>query len=427
MNRPRDGEPDSATPPGDAGILMTDLEDRLRAELDSFAKQADPALIRPLRQPAAGRRSRLHGWLAPAATVAAVLAVIMGAAFAGRVVGHGRGAGPTEGIPGAPRYYSGPVSGLPRFYLVLESGDPFKAIVHSSLTGAPLATTQISGMSGTPIVTGAANGRTFLIEQGHLFYLLRVGPDGRSAQAHRLPVQAGSLDLDSAALSPDGRSVAIAEQSAQYRQVEVRSLDTGATRTWRTRAPGAPWNVSWSADGRQVGFLWEENSHSQPASQRDGYRLLDVSGPGDDLLAATAVASVPLNPGGDIPPAFVTSDGRGFITSTTQIASGADHRVTVISKIIKVSARTGRVQQVLFAASRSGVLNPYGNAGDTSSQGCAVLSLDSAGQHPLVQCFLLGRFNFGTPVRGRLKSLAGLPNTFCIRECRGPRSANAAW
>lgn len=409
---------------------MTDLEDRLRAELNGFARQADPALIRPLRQPAARRRSRMPGWLAPAATVAAVLAVIMGGTFAGRAVGHGRADGTTGAIPRAPRYYFGSVSGLPRFYLVLESGDPFRAVVHSSLTGAPLATTRVPGMSGTPIVTGAADGRTFLIEQGRLFYRLRVGPGGRGgrgARADRLQVQVGSLTVDSAALSPDGRSVAIAEQSAQHQLVEVRSLDTGATRTWRTRAPGAAWNVSWSADGRQVGFLWEANLHSPPPSQRDGYRLLDVSGPGDDLLAATAVVSVPPNPGGDIPPAFVTSDGRGFITSTTQIASGVDHRVTVISKIIKVSARTGRVQQVLFAASRSGVLNRYGNAGDKAAQGCAVLSLDSAGQHPLVRCFLTGRFNFGTLARSRLKPLAGLANTFCVRECRGPRSANAAW
>jgi hypothetical protein len=300
-------------------------------------------------------------------------------------------------------------------------------VVLSSATGAALVTTPVPQVSGTPIVTGAADGRTFLIVQGSLFYRLRVGTGGRSAHLDRLPVQVGALTVDSAALSPDGTSVAVAEQSPQYRQVEIRSLATGVTRTWRTRAAGAPWQVSWSADGRQVGFLWETGLHSPPVPQRDGYRLLDVAGRGDDLLAARAVVPVSPNPGGDIPAAFVTADGQGFITSSTQIVPGGNHHVTAITKIIKVSARTGRVQQALYAASRSGVLGRYGNTGDAADQGCTVLSVDPAGQHPLVRCFLLGRFDFGTLTSGRFKPLPEMPNTYCRRTCRGPMSATAAW
>jgi hypothetical protein len=116
----------------------------------------------------------------------------------------------------------------------------------------------------------------------------------------------------------------------------------------------------------------------------------------------------------------VTPDGRAFITSSTRIVPGRDHHVTVTAKIIKLSARTGRVQQVLYAASARGVPQTYDNAGPLNEQGCTVLSLDPTGQHPLVQCFLLGRFNFGTLASGQLKPLSGIPNIYCARECRGP-------
>jgi len=101
--------------------------------------------------------------------------------------------------------------------------------------------------------------------------------------------------------------------------------------------------------------------------------------------------------------------------------------VTVLTKIIKLSARTGRVQGVLYAASARGVPQEYGNAGTIDEQGCAVLSLDPTGQHPLVRCFLLGRFSFGALVSGHLKPLPGVPNSYCVRACRGPMWGTAAW
>jgi hypothetical protein len=282
------------------------------------------------------------------------------------------------------------------------------------------------------MVTGTTDGRTFLITQGGItqggvFYRLRVGPDGRTARLGRLPIDVGRLTVDSAALSPDGKRVAIAEQAHTYAQLQVRSLATGTTRTWRTRAPGAPWNVSWSASGRQVGFLWEANLHSPPPSQRTGYRLLTMADPGDDLLAARDVVPVSANPGGDIPPAFVTADGRAFITGSTQDVPGGDHHVTVFTKIIKLSVRTGRVQRMLYAASRSGVPDKYGSTGDAWESGCTVLSLDATGQHPLVRCFLLGRYGFGMLSGGRLKPLPGTSNIYCVRECRGSMWNAAAW
>jgi hypothetical protein len=412
---------------------MTEVEDRLRAELAAFAHRADPALIRPLREPAVRARLRVPGWLAPAAAAAAVATVVMGVAFAaGRLAGHGPATGPAAGVP--------------RYYLTVDqpgSGHVARAVVHGSATGAALASARIPLLgSESPSVTGAADGRTFIIVDntgqapGHgygvRFYRLRAAPDGRTVRLDRLPITVWPLAVDDVALSPDGGRLAIAEQSCrgnrcQYSQIQVRSLATGATRTWRARASGAPWHLSWAAGGHQVGFLWESGLHSPPPGQRDGYRLLSVTGPGGDLLPTGAAVAVPPNPGGDILPAFATPDGRAFITSSTRIVPGRDHHVTVTAKIIKLSARTGRVQRVLYAASARGVPQTYGNAGTLDEQGCRVLSLDPTGQHPLVQCFLLGRFSFGTLASGRLKPLPGIPNIYCVRECRGPMWATAAW
>src|SRR5215475_3146082 len=407
---------------------MTDLEDRLRTELAAFAQRADPALIRPLREPAVRARSRVPGWLAPAAAAAAVAAVVLGVAFAGRL------AGPGPAI--------GPVAGVPRYYLTLDrpwSGHVARAVVHGSATGAVLATARIPLQGGeSPSVTGAADGRTFIIVDntyeapGHgygvRFYRLRVGPDGRAVRLDPLRIKVWPSAVNDVALSPDGSRLAIAEQSCcQHSQIQVRSLATGATKTWRTRASGAPWHLSWAAGGHQVGFLWESGLHSPPRPQRSGYRLLNVAGPGGDLLPAGAAMPVTRNPGGDIPPAFVTPDGQAFITSSTHTAPDRGHHVTVITKIIKMSARTGREQRVLYTASARGVLQTYGNAGTRDEQGCTVLSLDPTNQHPLIQYFLLGRFSFGMLASGHLKPLPGIPNIYCVRECRGPRWGTASW
>src|SRR5262245_886126 len=126
---------------------MTDLEDRLRTELATFAQRADPALIRPLREPAVRARPRVPGWLAPAAAAAAVAAVVLGVAFADRLAGHGPAIGP--------------VAGVPRYYLTLDrpwSGHVARAVVHGSGTGAAVATGRIPLLGGeSPSVTGAAD------------------------------------------------------------------------------------------------------------------------------------------------------------------------------------------------------------------------------------------------------------------------------
>jgi hypothetical protein len=417
---------------------MTDLEDRLRAELDAFARRASPDVIRPLRLPggrAPQRRPwRAPRWLAAAAAAAAVAAVIAGVTLAVRPPGYN-----------PPPVGPGPIAGVPPYYLTL--GQPSKglvatAVLRSSATGAVLARARVPLQGGEqPSVTGSADGRTYIVLDntmqgaGHgygvRFYRLQAGPQGRSLRVDRLPISTYPLAVDGASISPDGRTLAIAEQSCrgercQYNQVQVRTLATGATRTWRTRHEGAPWNLSW-AGSRTIAFLWEGALKTHSPRLRTGYRLLDVTGPGGDLLAAGPVVQLRPNPGHDIPAAFVTPDGRAFVTSSSRVIHGRDHHVTVTAKIIMVSARTGKVRRVLYTESGSGVPRALGRTGSLDEQRCVVLALDRTGQHPLIQCFVMGRFSFGTVAGGHLAPMAGLPNTDCVRECRGPLWGDATW
>jgi hypothetical protein len=39
----------------------------------------------------------------------------------------------------------------------------------------------------------------------------------------------------------------------------------------------------------------------------------------------------------------------------------------------------------------------------------------------------MGRFSFGTLAGGRFAPMAGLPNSYCVRACRGPMWGDATW
>lgn len=318
---------------------MTEIEDRLRAELTAFAQRADSARIRPLRQPAIRARSRMPAWLAPAVAATAVAALVTGVVYTHQLAGHRQ---PAAGVGTAVSPLSsstGTIAGLPSYYLTLDkswSGPPLaRIVVHSSATGAALATRKIRiAENGQASVTGAADGRTFLIVDGAKFYLVRIGADGQSVQVSDVPIKTGPRpDVSAIALSPDGSKVAIAQERLTQAEVQVRTLATGATVTWTSPANGVVPDLSWSAGGHQIGFLWESGLHSPPAQQQTGYRVLNADDQGGDLLGGTAVAPVPANFGGYVPAAYVTSDGQSFITSSNHVVRGDP--ATIITKIIR--------------------------------------------------------------------------------------------
>jgi hypothetical protein len=419
---------------------MTDLEDRLRHDLENLSERIGPESVRPLRVPTTPRRSRTIRWLAPVAAMAAVISVITGVSLAGPPGGQ-RPA--NQQPPIGPE----PVGTPPPYYVTIAVSYPQNAVtafVRDSATGTALSSVHLPGLvtdegSESPSIT-AGDDRTFLItERGqetvgkatktvttkfpptprfphgrsvtsHVpakvanitrFYLMRVAADGRSASVSRVNILVSPLATDNIALSPDGGKIATAVQSChadgcQYTGVQVVTLATGASRTWATPMRGAPFSVSW-AGNEKVAFRW-----------RQGYRLLDITQTGTNLLAARTIAGPPPVATGFTPPALVTSDGRAVITSTVSNIPEGNGRDTVVGKIVELSASTGQLLRVLHTVTVRHVTTEQNvtqtNVSDLD-QGCTVLALGPSGVQVLVRCFGFGRLD-----GSRFTPLPGVPN-----------------
>ena len=425
---------------------MTDLEQRLRDELQKISERADPGSIRPLRvRPARGHR-RLARWLTPVAAVAAVLAVIGGVYLAGHTPGRAshppkrpsaRLTAPPPG-PAAPDV-------MPPYYVVVQEGPGYPlvpaAVVRSSRTGKVLASVRLPkvGPASSLAISAAADDRTVLITDGNDLFLLRLTAGGRPAGLSRLPlslaagVPPGPTRFSvpvSAALSPDGRTVALEGQSScgpvsvskgvgvlgcRDNAIRLVSLVTGASRTWSMRALWQPgiW-ISWDGNDHVL-FSWAAASKSGP--QASGYRLLNVAGPGSDLLAARRLplAPLPVDTGASYTQsAFVTPDGSAVVESTFGPV-GPNGGTTV--SVVELSARTGRLVRVLLEESiaRTDLSVLFKN------EGCSVLAIGPGGVHALVECTTLTRTVFGRVDDGRFTRLPGLP------YLGSSATATAAW
>lgn len=383
---------------------MTDLEDCLRSELKELSERAQPGSIRPLRVPPARKWSQAVRWLAPAAAVVAVIGVIAGVTL----VSHPAGRQPTS--PEGP-------GRMPPYYVIVQSGHvglDSTVIVRDSATGRTLATVRLPFVEpgGVEYITGAADDRTFVLNDGYELFRLRLAADGRSARLSRLPITLPSA-LDNVALAPDGSTVAIESQNCKfvsktnmqvichYSAIRLISLRTGATRTWSTRAPakgGGMW-ISWDGNAHVL-FSW---APADPASsQPSGYRLLDVTGRGGDLLSARMLPLPPLPvfTGYSLPEsAFITPDGRAVIASTLSAVGPSQSPTAVIMKIVEWSARTGRLLRVLLEV-REHLSVPL------LSEDCWVFALGPTGIHALIECpypkVVFGRWDNGqfTPLPG---------------------------
>src|SRR5215469_1481037 len=386
---------------------MTDLEDRLRHDLTQLSQRAQPGFIRPLRAPPARSRPRASRWLAPAAAAVAVIGVITSVSL---VSGPARPPAAGEGR-------------VPPYYVVVQEsfagstgGFLDKAVIRDSATGRALASIPLPGDAPVTI-SGAADGRTFVITDGHQknLYRMRLAADGRSARLSRLPIGVPNPPFDNLTLSPDGSTVAFQFQRCtfsggsivcRYSAIRLVSLRTGATRTWSTRAPAQLNSIWMSWDGNDhLLFSWASTG---APPRRSGYWLLDVSGPGGNLLAARKLPLPPLPviPGLPDPyeSAFITPDGSAVIMSTFS-ATGPIDSPTVVSTVVERSARTGRLLRVLLRETSVG----YGpGAPGVPRAGCWIYSLGPTGVHALVGCFSPGD-TFGRLDNGQFTPLPGYP------------------
>jgi hypothetical protein len=410
---------------------MTELEQRLHDELHRISERVDAGSIRPLHDPQAPGRSRLVRWLAPVAAVAAVIGVIAGAQLAGR------SPGPSEtAAPGV----------MPPYYVIVQTGYApgtvrvrDLATVRDSRTGAALTSVRLPILDPANVaISAAADDRTFLITDGNDLFLLRLAVDGRSARFTRLAITtlttAGSVP-GAAALSPDGRTVALEGQSScntvrmfpglgelgcRDNVIRLVSLATGTARTWSTQASWQPvMSISWDGNDHIL-FSWAGASKSGP--QPSGYRLLNLAAPGSSLLAARAMPLPPLPVFGGPSvgqSAFVTPDGRAVIASTLKlVVRGGGDEGTVIMSLDEFSARTGRLVAVLREATLD---DQRGWNGLSNDEGCSVLALGPGGVHALAWC-VAAQTVFGRLDQGRFTPLPGMPNLDIA-----PNQGDAAW
>jgi hypothetical protein len=418
---------------------MTDIEERLRHDLNIIAERAQPGSIKPLqvppaaprrkairwpaagerqsravrwpaagehrsraiRWPAAGeRRSRAVRWLAPATAVAAVIAIIVGVSLAGHPSGHRPvAAGRSAGMP---KYYvtlkTVLLGKVPRKLPTAEEGLPIAgvgpgsvtAIVRDSLTGARLGTLLIERVPrgkywvrGFTWITAAANDHVFAIGVLNHAYILRLRPDGQPERLSPLPTVISKTIFGSqqlAVLSPAGTELAFTNYN--WSKLTVVTLATGAARTWLA-FPGHVEPLQWPGTSNNILV----RSFGQPGDPPQQFRLLDLSGAGGDVLADSRLVLTwpPIMPNHwNLGYPLLAPDGK-LLFSADAVYTRRGVRVAGCG-VLEYSALTGRLLRVLHSAHAPASTVGY-------SPHCTIDSVGPTGLNVLIEGISFGRLD----------------------------------
>jgi hypothetical protein len=367
---------------------MTSLEEMIREAFGAKADQIPPDTVPPLHLPVrrrslslayrggvrkgmpARRRSR-PGWLAPAASVVLVAAVIAGSLALSHAI---------TGRRGSPRHQqkaAAAPAGVPRYYVALtgaNEGYPTSAtaaVVRATATGTVVARVVPPRPYATFTgVAAAANDRTFVLSAqartarsravfpDARFFILRIDPasdsPGGRARLQALPARyvPPGLEVSGMALSSDGTLLAatISNELERESELYVFDLATGTQRIWSSKLcsrclPGLIGfgfggvnvdSLSWAADGRTVAFIWA-------AAGQGDVRLLDTAAPGTNLLADSKLAIATPNGGGPYWRAAIITPGGRTIVAVRELVGG----VRVRQELVKFSAVTGTETAIL--------------------------------------------------------------------------------
>ncbi len=401
---------------------MSDLEDLLREELKRTAQKVQPEVLRPLRVPASG-----HGWrprLLPLAAAAAVIVIIAVVAL----------------ITGLPASHQPATSGsapasLPRFYVTTGStpnGRGTQAVVRASASGQVVGTVSVPSADSVPwadsggtFVTAAADDRSFIIgayegqEPDNLgggldlrlfrFAISAAGKPGHLTELAPAPMR--NETTEGIALSPDGKLLAVSlmrdSPADAVAAIQVLDLATGATRTWTAPAhsvyiPGPP---SWADGSRVIAFTWLRSTQSGLMSAPRGIRLLDITAPGDNLVAGKLIVPSGVVAAGSMVSALITPDGRDVIVVTWRDLTPQASTHTVVVQFAELQASTGRLVRLLRTQTeRYDQVHVI-----TVEDSLGVLSLGPQGRYALVQGVTFGWLDLGGPDPGRFTPLPALP------------------
>jgi hypothetical protein len=373
---------------------MTDIEQRLREELKAAASSAQPYMLRELTLPSRRRGARAAGWLAPVAAVIAVIAVIVGV----QVIFRAARSGPRPAATGT----------MPQFYVSYRP--PGTAVVARSATGAVISRVVIPGAHIVRI-TGAPDDRTFALSAysgsgaGEVtkLYVFHLTAGGRPGRPEVLPlsVRAGSAgyDVNSIALSPDTRSLAVAvvpaslegtrPTAAHRSRIEIATLATGAVRTWVAGSETNVSDLSW-ADSSRLGYRSNDLRGFPRSPTVIRVNLLDTTRPGTELV--TSGTEVTLHTGGVPVDTALFTAGGSTVVAWTEPVSGTSGEI-----LAAYSAQTGQRQRVLYRWPGHGNFVVQGD----------LLSADPSGRHLLmnVQTVQSSPMVFGRLDNGRFTTL----------------------
>jgi hypothetical protein len=368
---------------------MSDIEDRLRAELWAQAQRTQAEDLRELRVPprrepaGARRRGRGRGryWLAPVAAALAVIGVIVGVQLS-----VPRPAAP----PAAP-----PVPhGQPRYYLEIPDGggdiDEPSITVRRTADAAAVGQVSVPGVILGDVAT--VNDRTFILAgwrkpagtKPDVFYRLTLSGSGHVRRLQKLdlkglrvPVGPHGYSAGSLALAPDGQTLAFAvnpsgeenEVVTGHARIEVVSLRTGAVRTWTAPALYYLSELSWGRGTQSLQFLSVYQRIGGPYTNT--LRRLDLSRPGASVLGASRPVPIPAS-AGRVTSALAVDNGRVVLAWTSKPDDAAHHPAD--SVLSEFSARTGRRLRMLMTVHSLGTFAGFGE----------LWSADPSGQHLII-------------------------------------------
>jgi hypothetical protein len=299
---------------------------------------------------------------------------------------------------------------MPGYYVVVAGLGVLEVVVRASGDGHVTGSVAIPVGPGSPRAPvggepfASADGRHFVIvvsRGGDLpgvadvsLFRLTVSPAGRPGQLDQLSFDSRGVPVIGAALSPDGRMLALSLvdeftlSGALFGSVEVINLASGATRTWTGQSapgywPGVP---AWASNGTVDLPWWHDTGHGMVPAEITGIRQLDIGVPGASLAAGRLVAFPAPAPG--LESALLSPGGGQVIASSCR---AGHHRATV--RVAELSATDGRLVRVLRTQ-----MARFGNDADAQDavfSMCQVLSVTGDGDHLLVQAFTFGRIDNG--------------------------------
>jgi hypothetical protein len=338
---------------------VTQLEDRLRADMRAESEQIEPGSIPALQLPARAhppRRLRRSGprhwpaWVTTLAAAAAVTAVIAGTFLIAHTVSRsGPNPSATGGLP--------PYSGIPPYYAYAVQGNTYSRTIHGTQYGDSVIARYVTiraTASGKVLrrvsppapynafesFTGAADGRTFVLaanrnrytKAGNEYYkldqrtplkfiIVRITPGGRTQlSALSLPETLTEAQAPTLALSPDGAKLAVAYGgSGKPAVVQMITVATGQMRQWTAPPPAATPVLggpgAWTSDERTLALgQMVVQSGGRIRTAPTQMRLLNTTAPGTNLAAGSKL--VTLHGADSFPWPFITPDGTKLIGET---------------------------------------------------------------------------------------------------------------